>query len=515
MRADPVLDRIAQRGELHEARFLESLRAEGVRIGEIKSDQELPAGERMARGRDATLAAMREGVGAVYQAVLFDGRRLGYADFLRRVETPSDLGPWSYEVWDTKLARHAKASAVLQLCMYSDVLGELQGRPPAEMHLALGGVHGERVSFRVADFAAYYRLVARQFEAMLGRGPAFPPATTPEPVEHCGVCRWSSDCRAQWRAQDDLSLVAGLTARQRRALHGIDITTRTGLAEPAKLLPQRLDGAGPDALKRVHAQANIQVRGERAGSTISERLAPPRGREGGLVEGYGLLMLPEPSPGDLFLDMEGDPFFSSDEVDGIEYLFGVIEPGRTDAGGRPVFHAYWSIEGGTVTTRAERRAFEAFIDLVMDRLEDDPNLHVYHYASYEPTAIKRLAGRYGTREEEVDRLLRGEVFVDLHRAVRQGIRASVESYSIKRLEPLYGFERRGRSPRRGHEHRRVRDLAGARPRGGARGTPGADRGLQPRRLPLSPVLARLAGRAAGLAGGGARGGPAAAGGEDA
>ena len=415
MCADPVLDRIAQRGELHE--------------------------ERIARGRDTTLAAMREGAVAIYQAVLFDGRRLGYADFLRRVETPSTLGPWSYEVWDTKLARHARASAVLQLCMYSDLLGELQDRPPVEMHLALGGVQGERVSFRVADYAAYYRLVAREFEAMLGRGPAFPPATTPEPVEHCEGCRWSLECRAQWRAQDDLSLVAGLTARQRRALHGIDVTTRTGLAEPAELLPERLDGAGPDALKRVHAQANIQVRGERAGRTISERVAPPREREGGLVEGYGLLMLPEPSPGDLFFDMEGDPFFSSDEVDGIEYLFGVIEPGRTDAGCRPVFYAYWAIEGGTVTTRGERRAFEAFIDLVMDRLEADPNLHVYHYASYEPTAIKRLAGRYGTREEEVDRLLRGEVFVDLHRAVRQGIRASVESYSIKRLEPLYDFER--------------------------------------------------------------------------
>ena len=441
MRADPVLDRIAQRGELHEARFLKSLRAEGVTVGEVESDQVLPAGRRIARGRDATLAAMREGAGAIYQAVLFDGRRLGYADFLRRVETPSALGPWSYEVWDTKLARHAKTSAVVQLCMYSDMLGELQDRPPAEMHLALGGVQGERVSFRVADYAAYYRLVAREFEAILGRGPAFPPATKPEPVEHCEVCRWSLECRAQWRAQDDLSLVAGLTARQRRALHGIDVTTRTGLAEPAELLPERLDGAGHDALKRVHAQANIQVRGERAGRTISERVPPPREREGGLVERYGLLMLPEPSPGDLFFDMEGDPFFSSDGVDGIEYLFGVIEPGRTDASGRPVFYACWSIEGGTVTTRGERRAFEAFIDLVMDRLEADPNLHVYHYASYEPTAIKRLAGRYGTREEEVDRLLRGEVFVDLHRAVRQGIRASVESYSIKRLEPLYGFER--------------------------------------------------------------------------
>ena len=131
MRADPVLDRIAQRGELHEARFLESLRAEGVTIDEVESDQVLPSGQRIARGRDATLAAMREGAGAIYQAVLFDGRRLGYADFLRRVETPSAIGPWSYEVWDTKLARHALAwrascsSACIRTCWVNSRTGRL------------------------------------------------------------------------------------------------------------------------------------------------------------------------------------------------------------------------------------------------------------------------------------------------------------------------------------------------------------------------------------------------------
>ena len=441
VRPDPVLDRIAERGRQHEARFLAELRAEGIEVVEISPDESAPWGARMHRGRDETLAAMRAGADAIYQAVLLDGRRLGYADFLRRVDGTSDLGEWSYEVWDTKLARHAKASAVLQLCMYSDMVGKLQGSTPAEMHLALGGVEREKVSFRVSDYAAYYRLVAREFEAMLDRTPTHPPATVPEPVEHCDVCRWSMRCRGEWRANDDLSLVANLTPRQRRALHGIGVTTRIGLGEPAKPLPERLDGAGRDALKRVHAQANIQVRGERAGTLISERTMPSRDREGDLVANHGLLMLPEPSPGDLFFDIEGDPFFGSDEVDGIEYLFGVIEPGRADDAGRPMFHAYWSIEGGTVTPRGERTAFEAFIDLVMDRLANDPNLHVYHYASYEPTAVKRLAGRYGTREEEVDRLLRGEVFVDLHRAVRQGVRASVESYSIKRLEPLYGFQR--------------------------------------------------------------------------
>ena len=441
MRADPVLDRIAQRGQLHEERFLESLLSDGLTTVKLELDYDLPRGERLARGRDETLAAMRTGVDVIYQALLFDGRRLGFADFLRRVEQPSGLGDWSYEVWDTKLARHAKASAVLQICMYSDLLGDYQGQAPSQMHLALGGVKGETVSFRLADYSAYYRMVAREFETVLESTPDYPPITAPEPVEHCDVCRWSQRCRAQWRAEDDLSLVAGLTSRQRNALREINVSTRGALAEPAQPLPERLDRVGPEALQRLHAQAGIQVRGEQAGEILSELIPPARDREGELIPSQGLLMLPHPSPGDLFFDMEGDPFFSSDEVDGIEYLFGVIEPGLGDESGQPTFHSFWSIEDVTVTTTGEKHAFEAFIDLVMDRLAADPNLHIFHYAPYEPTAVKRLAGRYATREEEVDRLLRGGVFVDLYRAVRQGIRASVESYSIKRLEPLYTFDR--------------------------------------------------------------------------
>ena len=81
------------------------------------------------------------------------------------------------------------------------------------------------------------------------------------------------------------------------------------------------------------------------------------------------------------------------------------------------------------------------MDMVMERLERFPDLHIYHYAAYEPTALKRLAGRYDTRIDELDRLLRGKVFVDLYRVVRQGLRASVESYSIKKMEPFYAFER--------------------------------------------------------------------------
>ena len=440
IRNDPVLDRMSRRGQEYEARFLETLVAQNLRVAEIRPPDTVSPSRQVRSEHADTLRAMRERADVIYQAVLLDGRRLGYADFLRRVDTASDLGSWSYEVWDTKLARQPTAPAILQISMYSALLGAMQGRAPERMHLVLGGVEQERIAFRVADYAAYYRLVARDFESLLDSPEAaFPIPTKPEPVGHCDLCSWTLECRAKWRREDDLALVANLTSRQRRALHAIEVTTRRGLANPSPPLPERVDGVSPEALARVQAQAAIQVRGE--GRVISERVPPERDRQEALVPDRGLWSLPEPSPGDLFLDLEGDPFYGSDEIDGIDYLFGIIEPGRADAAGGPMFHAFWSIADGTVTPAAERQAFEDCIDLIMDRWTAHPDMHVYHYAPYETSAMKRLAGRYVTRETEVDQLLRGQVFVDLYRVVRQGIRASVESYSIKRLEPLYAFKR--------------------------------------------------------------------------
>jgi predicted RecB family nuclease len=126
--------------------------------------------------------------------------------------------------------------------------------------------------------------------------------------------------------------------------------------------------------------------------------------------GKGLASLPPPSGGDLLFDIEGDPYAFDD---GLDYLFGVMEANQTDAGGQPRFRAFWSREDdGEFSLAAEKRAFEQLIDFFMERLAADPSLHIYHYASYEPTALKRLMGRHATREDEVDRLLRGGVQID-------------------------------------------------------------------------------------------------------
>jgi uncharacterized protein len=444
MRDDPEMDRIAERGFQHEQRFLDELRAEGHRIVEIRRDgsradgEPDPGGELRAAAAE-TLAAMRDGADVVYQATFFDGRWRGHVDFLRRVELPSDLGSWSYEVWDTKLARHVKGSAVLQLWLYSELLAGVQGRRPEFMYVALGGSARAREKLRVNEYAAYGRLVRGMFDEFVSQAPEYPPATRPDPVEHCQVCRWSVDCVKARRRADDLSLVAGISARQRRGLRERDVDTRRSLAGLELPAPWKIPGTSTESLVRVRDQAAIQVRGEQEGRTIYELLTPRRDREGALVPNLGFLSLPEPSRGDLFFDIEGDPFALED---GVDYLFGIIEPDLLDAEGRPTFHTIWSIDAeGDVTRAAEKHAFETLIDFFIERLEQNPELHIYHYAPYEPTAIGRLMGRYATREEEVDRLMRGKVFVDLFRAVRQGLRASVESYSIKKLEPLYGLQR--------------------------------------------------------------------------
>ena len=444
VRDDPAIDLIARRGIAHEQRYLADLRAAGRRVVEITGAATFESrGDELRASAAATLAAMRDGADVVYQATFFDGTWLGFADFLLRVDVPSNLGSWSYEVADTKLARHAKAGAILQVCSYVEQLSEAQGLVPESLHIVLGGSARETATFRVADFMAYYRRVKATFEEAVEAGePVYPvTASYPDPVEHCDVCRWNLHCRDQRRRDDDLSLVAGITARQRRALKERGVRRRRELAVLEVPMNPRLEGVSGQSLARVHDQALIQVQGEDEGAIKWAFLEVELADDGSLVGDRGLLVLPEPSPHDLFFDIEGDPFALDD---GVEYLFGVLEPAleEPDRPGQPLFHEIWSRDGeGNVTRAAEKAAFEALVDLLIDRLDRHPELHVYHYAAYEKTALGRLAQRHATREEEVDRLLRARVLVDLFRVVRQGIRASVESYSIKRLEPLYGLER--------------------------------------------------------------------------
>ena len=442
-RDDPMLDVLSARGTEHELKHLARLKEQGLDVAEIPDGYRTRADLRAAQ--DATVEAMRQGADAIYQATFFtetpgQAHWRGHADFLYRVDTPSDLGDWSYEVADTKLARRVKAAAILQMCAYSEQLAGLQGVTPAQVHVITGD--GESHPFRLADYSAYHRHLKARYEALVAEAVAgHPRATYPDPVDHCGICRWADECKDRRRADDHLSLVSGLRRDQVHKLDALGVTTRVELAKAPDDL--RVPGMAEPTVARLHHQARLQVEGEGAHPPIYELLAPEAPDPDDPLQRWpqrGWAALPEPSPGDLFFDMEGDPYALDDSTEtglgdtGLEYLFGVIELDAPidDGHGKPSYRSFWA------HSRAEEKtAFERFIDFVMAQRERHPDLHVYHYAPYEPSAMKRLMGSHHTREQQVDELLRGEVFVDLYAVVRQGVRIGSESYSLKKVEQLY------------------------------------------------------------------------------
>ena len=371
----------------------------------------------MAETRDA----MERGVEAIAQATLASGRWFGRSDVLRRVERASKLGSWSYEVYDCKLACETKAATILQLSLYSELLESIQGVLPESMYVVPPGVDFQPEQYRVLDFAAYYRFVKARLERAIEQN-RNGITTFAEPTAHCEICRWWQECDAEWRKQDHLSLVAGINRLQRKQLSAWEVTTVEQLAVLPLPIPNRPDHGSKDGYVKVREQARVQVAGRNQGQPVHEVFE--------VTDEHGLSLLPEPSPGDVFFDLEGDPFVG---VGGREYLFGFA---WEDPTGRQIYDCRWAM-----TAEEEKQAFEWFVDSVMTRWSEYPTMHIYHFTPYEPSALKRLMGRHSTREDEIDRMLRAGLFVDVHTVLKRALRASVEQYSLKALEVFHGFRR--------------------------------------------------------------------------
>ena len=411
---DPLLEILWERGSIHERDYVEHLKSAGldvVRIDGVDVTQDAVT---------QTTSVMNSGIPVIVQGAMAHDGWIGRADILRRVEVPSALGAWSYEVIDTKLARETKAGTVLQLCLYSDLLSRAQGVPPEHMYVVVPWSDFEPQIYRFSDYAAYFRKVQHGLKQYLINQDAT--EVYPDPKDHCDICRWQYTCDKRRRDDDHICLVAGISKTQINVLNQRNISTVKDLSEIPIPLEWKPERGSAYSYERIREQARIQVEARETGERKYELLP--------VEAGLGLSLLPEPSPGDIFFDLEGDPFVGEH---GLEYLFGYQ---YCNDNGETVYTGDWAF-----TRSDEKQALEKFIDFVMERWKQFPGLHIYHYAAYEPGAIKRLMGRYATREEEVDQMLRAGLFVDLYIAVRQGIRASVESYSIKKLEPFYEFTR--------------------------------------------------------------------------
>jgi uncharacterized protein len=417
--SDPHAELVQRRGEEYEAEQLERLSRD---LGGHVDLSGPPAYTREALEEAAarTGGAMRAGAPLVYQAQLFDGRWQGRVDFLRRIETPSALGAYAYEVVDTKLARGVKPQVVHQLSLYNRLLAEVQGVRQALAFVLLGDGTEEKVELE--RYAALHRRITSRVERLAA---ATARDTYPEPTSHCGVCRYAVECDLRRRADDHLSLVANAPREQRRRLVDVDVETVRRLAEaPAGLEVGKL---GPEAFDTLRHQAKLQVISRAEQRPAHRHLEPQRAR--------GYARLPAPSAGDVFFDLEGDPYIGTDG--GIEYLWG-----------------WWTADRGYECAWAhdapgEKPALERFVDFVMERRRRHPGMRVFHYAPHEASKLKSLALTHATREDEVDELLRNGVLVDLYAVVRQALQVGEESYSLKRLERHHGFVRLERTVREG------------------------------------------------------------------
>jgi predicted RecB family nuclease len=401
--SNAYLDLIKRKGEEHETAFLEGIRSEGHEIVEIGLTED----RGFAAAAEGTEAAMRFGAKYIYQAVFLADCWHGIADFLERIDRPSALGDWSYQVLDTKLARHPRPEHALQ---------HIQGTAPEMACVVLGT--RDRFPIRLANVAAYFRRLNRRFaDAIVAR---VQPA--PYPCEHCQMCSYQSICGERWEREDHLVRVAGIRRDQVNRLTIGGLTTLTALAQARP--DTRVPKIPAATFEGLHDQAALQLETQRDGK-IAYRELP-------VEDGRGFAALPQRSKGDVILDLEGHPFF--EPARGLTFLFGVL---TLDQQG-PRYRPFWAHDFA-----GERRAFEEFIDFVHARLRDYPDLHVYHYGAYEQSALKQLMGLYATREDEVDDLLRRKIFVNLLSIFHQSLRAGVPSYSLKALEPLFGFTRIG------------------------------------------------------------------------
>ena len=432
---DEMLKHAAVLGDLHEHNVLDSFVAEfgpwdpatGHGVYDVAPAEAMDRATLEAKHRES-IDALRAGADVVFQAAFFDGQFHGRSDFLVR------QADGAYAVFDTKLARHAKVTALLQLAAYGDQLLKAGITPDPAVTLILGatvplpggGFDYVRSHHKLSEILPVFRERRDRFLALTSAHLAQPGTVQWDAagITACGRCDY---CQEQVAATDDLLLVARMSVAQRKRLRADGIRTVRELAEAALVNPNA-------SLMRLQDQARMQ---SGLGSADGEVQYLKDGEEHsirfGVMPENTLAELPPPSEGDIFFDFEGDPLWqeSATGVWGLEYLFGVIEA-PTGPGVPGVFRPFWAH-----SREAEKQAFLDFLDYVEKRRQDYPDMHVYHYAAYEKTALRKLSVMHVAGEDTVDQWLREGLLVDLYQTVRNSIRISEKSYSIKKLEPLY------------------------------------------------------------------------------
>ena len=441
---DPMMTLVTQLGLEHEARQLESMRRDFATVVEIPYERQTAPQDytgwrqEIMVARDATLAALRDKADVVFQAAFFQEMLpespipagfQGFADFLVRADS-------KWEVWDTKLARSAKDTALIQLAAYVDQLQFHDIPVSQEVRLVLGD--GTHSIHDATELVPVYLDQRRSLLELIYEREQDPDPTpwADERYVACGT-KGCPACSEQIPLHDDLFLIAGLRKTQRSKLRVAGFRTLSDFAsETRQEVHSRVFGIGADTLSALHLQASLQV---------ASRSTPTGRPAWDIISHSFLATLPDPNPGDLFFDFEGDPTYQEFNSEGralgglshgeetgwfgIEYLFGVYGDGVSGSGDS--FRGLWA-----ESFEEEEQRYREFLEIVEERLRAHPDMHVYHYAAYERTRLGVLENRYRTNSPILQRLL-DTVLVDLYPIVMKSVAVGLPSYSLKALEALY------------------------------------------------------------------------------
>ena len=405
---NPLLKNLQKKGFEHEEIFLQSLISKEEKVVNIGN---IDFKEKLTKTRES----MHNGVSVIAQAYLELDNFGGTADFLIKIPGKSLLGDFHYEIWDTKLSKKMKPYFAIQLCCYAEMLEVEQGIKPEKVAVVLGD---KKIKYlRVLDYFSYYSNLKNTFLSFQNNWKV---SNQPDPAESKSYGRWSQYAKNILKERRHLSLIANITKTQIKQLEFFDIKTIDDLVNSSLKFIPKING---EIFGRLKSQAEIQILSEGKDKPDYKILTHDN------EHSIGLSLLAPHSNFDIFFDLEGYPHIEG----GIEYLWGAS---YFDKDRKRQFKDFWGHN-----SEEEKQAFSDFVDWAFSRWKRDPSMHIYHYGSYEITALRRLMGRYGIKEYEVDTLLRNRVFIDLYKVISNGMLIGEPRYSIKNVEHIYREKR--------------------------------------------------------------------------
>ena len=404
-----------EKGNIHEKNYLKELKKKYKKVIDLKSSK-LSKEEKVPQ----TIQAMKEGWEVIHGGYLKRDKWIGEFDFLIiNKDLKSKFGDYSYEVIDTKNSNKPKPDHIIQLGMYTYMLEQTQGVLPKRFTIVLKDMIEEDV--QVNQVNEFFKTHRENYEKFVSNGID---KTKPEKCSFCQICSWKEECEKLWIKEDNLNQIGGLTKVHLKKLLELKIDTASKLSkqDPKK----NIKGFKPEISYKLITQARLQKEFEKSQKPIFEN------NPLNLIGKKGFNLLPEPSACDLYFDIESveDHTYPG----GLEYLFGIYYVENE----KEKFEALWAHN-----KKEEKQNVVNFFKFTKAHFKKYPSAKIYHYGSYEITALLKLTSLHSVNGVDYDNFLRLEKFVNLLNVNKQGLFLSESSYSLKNVEKFYEFKREG------------------------------------------------------------------------